>query len=224
MRPAELRRLSRAGMRSYLRYYCEAFRLPDRSAEQIRAGVRVEGDDPVRAELAAGRPALCFLGHLGNWELGGAYLAARGVPLLEDCPDWFAGRVLERFAHSRVDARQICRLCDDAGIDRPVVSQPYYNMLNRMPETEQLPAGQKPFDISIVGGGKGLIGGIAGAVPGARRNTIAPLLPACSAVSCSLPPSQGLVLRSTLPPTTWAGRSRTRISSSASTHDCAATK
>ena len=27
-----------------------------------------------------------------------------------------------------------------AGIDRPVVSQPYYNALNRMPEVEHLPA------------------------------------------------------------------------------------
>ncbi|MBL8589392.1 MAG: aldo/keto reductase [Methylobacteriaceae bacterium] len=35
---------------------------------------------------------------------------------------------------------EICRLCDAAGIDRPVVSQPYYNALNRMPEVEHLPA------------------------------------------------------------------------------------
>ena len=35
---------------------------------------------------------------------------------------------------------EICRLCDEAGIDRPVVSQPYYNLLNRMPEVEHLPA------------------------------------------------------------------------------------
>jgi aryl-alcohol dehydrogenase-like predicted oxidoreductase len=35
---------------------------------------------------------------------------------------------------------EICRLCDLAGIDRPVVSQPYYNLLNRMPEVEHLPA------------------------------------------------------------------------------------
>ena len=35
---------------------------------------------------------------------------------------------------------EICRLCDDVGIDRPVVSQPYYNALNRMPEVEHLPA------------------------------------------------------------------------------------
>lgn len=35
---------------------------------------------------------------------------------------------------------EICRLCDDMGIDRPIVSSPYYNALNRMPEVEHLPA------------------------------------------------------------------------------------
>jgi aryl-alcohol dehydrogenase-like predicted oxidoreductase len=35
---------------------------------------------------------------------------------------------------------EICNLCDNLGIDRPVVSQPYYNAMNRMPEVEHLPA------------------------------------------------------------------------------------
>ena len=35
---------------------------------------------------------------------------------------------------------EICRLCDAEGIDRPVVSQPLYNALNRMVEVEHLPA------------------------------------------------------------------------------------
>ena len=34
----------------------------------------------------------------------------------------------------------ICAACDGLGIDRPVVSQPYYHALNRAPETEHLPA------------------------------------------------------------------------------------
>jgi len=69
----ELDRLVKEGMRSYLRYYCEAFRLPDRRAEDVAASVRAVGDGPVRAELAAGRPVVCFLGHLGNWDLAGAW-------------------------------------------------------------------------------------------------------------------------------------------------------
>ena len=35
---------------------------------------------------------------------------------------------------------EICNLCDRMGIDRPAASQPYYNAVNRMPETEHLPA------------------------------------------------------------------------------------
>ena len=35
---------------------------------------------------------------------------------------------------------RICQICDDLGVGRPVASQPYYNAMNRMPETEHLPA------------------------------------------------------------------------------------
>jgi lauroyl/myristoyl acyltransferase len=68
-----LDQLVRAGMRSYLRYYCDAFRLPDRSAEEILAAVRTVGDGPIRAAIKAGQPVVCFLGHMGNWDLAGAW-------------------------------------------------------------------------------------------------------------------------------------------------------
>lgn len=71
--PDELDDLVRQGMRSYLRYYCETFRLPDRSAEDLRAGVRVVGDGALREELAQGRGVVCFLGHMGNWDTAGAW-------------------------------------------------------------------------------------------------------------------------------------------------------
>src|SRR5690242_18438909 len=35
---------------------------------------------------------------------------------------------------------EICAIADRLGIDRPVVSQPYYNAMNRMPEVEHIPA------------------------------------------------------------------------------------
>src|ERR1019366_2962830 len=35
---------------------------------------------------------------------------------------------------------EICRLCDQLGIDRPIASQPLYNALNREVEVEHLPA------------------------------------------------------------------------------------
>lgn len=75
LRPDELRRLSRAGLASYLRYWCDSFRLPSWSADEVRAGVRVEGDVPVRTCLDAGRGVVAALSHQGNWDLAGAWAA-----------------------------------------------------------------------------------------------------------------------------------------------------
>lgn len=44
---------------------------------------------------------------------------------------------------------EIVRICERLGIDRPIVSQPYYNALNRMPETEHLPA-CKHYGLGVV--------------------------------------------------------------------------
>src|SRR5260370_11919360 len=35
---------------------------------------------------------------------------------------------------------EICNICDNNGIDRPIVSQPYYNAMTRMPEVVHFPA------------------------------------------------------------------------------------
>jgi aryl-alcohol dehydrogenase (NADP+) len=42
--------------------------------------------------------------------------------------------------HHAWEHAEIVRLCDELGVARPVVSQPYYNAMNRMPEVELLPA------------------------------------------------------------------------------------
>ncbi|MEO8557069.1 MAG: phosphatidylinositol mannoside acyltransferase [Actinomycetota bacterium] len=79
--PDELDALVRAGMRSYLRYWCDSFRLPDRSIDELIDGVRVVGDTPVRAKLKSGRSAIMFLGHMGNWDFGGAWSTTQLAPV-----------------------------------------------------------------------------------------------------------------------------------------------
>ncbi|GAB2679147.1 phosphatidylinositol mannoside acyltransferase [Thalassiella azotivora] len=76
-----LRAASRAGMRSYLRYWCDAFRLPAWSRERIEATCRIEGDAPVRAHLAAGRGVVLALSHTGNWDHAGAWSNLRLAPV-----------------------------------------------------------------------------------------------------------------------------------------------
>ncbi len=78
---AELEALVRAGMRSYLRYWCDSFRLPDQSVDDLISGVRAVGDGPVRAHLRSGRSAVMFLGHIGNWDFGGAWSTTQLAPV-----------------------------------------------------------------------------------------------------------------------------------------------
>ncbi|WP_092864414.1 phosphatidylinositol mannoside acyltransferase [Quadrisphaera sp. DSM 44207] len=77
----QLRALSRAGMRSYLRYWCDAFRLPSWSPAQVSATVRAEGAEPLQRAVAEGRGAVAFLGHLGNWDHLGAWGAQHVAPV-----------------------------------------------------------------------------------------------------------------------------------------------
>ena len=76
----ELRALSRAGMRSYSRYWMEVFRLPVISREQILAGTVSNGGEQAALDLlAAGRGVIFALPHTGNWEVAGAWIIARGA-------------------------------------------------------------------------------------------------------------------------------------------------
>ena len=73
--PAELDVLVRDGLRSYTRYWLDAFALPGWSRERIVDTVRMDGGEALRTELAAGRGAVAFLGHLGNWDHAAAWSA-----------------------------------------------------------------------------------------------------------------------------------------------------
>ncbi|MDB1088945.1 phosphatidylinositol mannoside acyltransferase [Streptomyces sp. ACA25] len=73
--PDRLRELSRAGMRSYLRYWMESFRLPVWSEERIRSGVQVTDIDRLTDGIAAEHGVVLALPHMANYDLAGAYLA-----------------------------------------------------------------------------------------------------------------------------------------------------
>lgn len=75
---AGIRALSRAGMRSYLRYWKESFRLPVYSTARLAEDCRVKGLERLDEALAAGRGAVVALPHMGNWDLAGAWVAAVG--------------------------------------------------------------------------------------------------------------------------------------------------
>jgi phosphatidylinositol dimannoside acyltransferase len=76
---AELRNLSRAAMRSYLRYWLEAFRLPTMSRDRITSGMSVAGEEQTAlAHIKAGRGVIFALPHTGNIDLAAAWIMTRG--------------------------------------------------------------------------------------------------------------------------------------------------
>lgn len=77
----ELDALVEAGMRSYMRYWCDAFRLPDRSPQDLAKRVRCEGEAAARADIADGKGLILFLGHLGNWDTAGAWASCHLAPV-----------------------------------------------------------------------------------------------------------------------------------------------
>ena len=78
----EVARIARASYASLGRTTIETALLPTYSREQVLSLVQeVTGWELVDRALAQGRGFMIVTGHLGNWELGGSYVAARGVPL-----------------------------------------------------------------------------------------------------------------------------------------------
>ncbi len=76
-----LAELSRLGMRSYLRYWMESFRLPTLSGDAIGHAFQPGGVHHLTDAMAAGDGAILLLPHLANWDLAGAWLTTHlGVP------------------------------------------------------------------------------------------------------------------------------------------------
>ncbi|MCM0679050.1 phosphatidylinositol mannoside acyltransferase [Micromonospora phytophila] len=98
---AELDELVRQGLRSYARYWMEAFRLPSLSRSQILAGFRLHGEELLAADVAAGRGAVVALPHGGNWDAAGAWVAATGWPITTVAERLKPEGVYERFVAFR---------------------------------------------------------------------------------------------------------------------------
>jgi len=80
--PDEVQRIARASYANLGRTTTETALLPLYDRERIiDLFESVEGWSIVEERLARDKGLIFVGGHLGNWELGGAYLAARGLPM-----------------------------------------------------------------------------------------------------------------------------------------------
>ena len=76
--PDELDALTKDAMRSYARYWLEAFRLPSYSTRQLRDRFRFDHWDVLARNREQGLGTIIALAHSGNWDLAGAAAGVRG--------------------------------------------------------------------------------------------------------------------------------------------------
>jgi len=77
----EIAAIARACYRHLGKCLMEFIRLPAMTAEEIRRVTCYESREHLEAALAAGSGVILLTGHLGNWEIVGARIAADGYPL-----------------------------------------------------------------------------------------------------------------------------------------------
>jgi len=78
---AELDALTHEAVRSYLRYWCESFRLPAWPIEDVVRRTRTVGEHHLRDALSRGGGAVVPLPHMANWDWAGAWACAELSPL-----------------------------------------------------------------------------------------------------------------------------------------------
>jgi KDO2-lipid IV(A) lauroyltransferase len=69
-------------MRSYMRYWCDTFRLPDWSKKRILETVTVTNEHLLTDAIAAKTGVIVAVPHAGNWDHAGAYFCAKGIRLV----------------------------------------------------------------------------------------------------------------------------------------------
>jgi len=118
--PAELDALTRDAMRSYLRYWCDAFRLPGWSHERVVRTIRLDGPGwPVaRAAIASGRGVVLALAHQGNWDHAGAWSSLDWTPVTTVAERLRPEGLYRRFVRFREDLGMRILALDDEGVFR----------------------------------------------------------------------------------------------------------
>lgn len=79
---AELQLLLGQAMSSYLRYWCDTFRIQDWSTSQIQSSVTLTRGELILDPMRDGRGVVIALPHSGNWDHAGAYFCSLGIPLV----------------------------------------------------------------------------------------------------------------------------------------------
>jgi phosphatidylinositol dimannoside acyltransferase len=113
----ELDELTHQAVRSYLRYWCETFRLPVWSHEEVVLRVRTVDEHYLRDVYGAGKGAIVPLPHTANWDHAGAWACLTGMPLTTVAERLEPERLFNQFVSYRESlGMEVLALSGEAGV------------------------------------------------------------------------------------------------------------
>ena len=96
-----LEQLTLEAMASYLRYWCDTFRIQKWSKERVLSTVTTSNDHLLLDPMRESRGVVVALPHSGNWDHAGAYFCALGVPLVTVAERLKPEKLFQKFLHHR---------------------------------------------------------------------------------------------------------------------------
>lgn len=99
---SELDAMVKRAMRSYLRYWCDAFRLPVWSKDRVMRTVKTIGIENLDQAMRQGG-AVVPLPHSGNWDHAGAWVMHRGYHLVTVAEQLRPREVFQKFLDYRTN-------------------------------------------------------------------------------------------------------------------------
>jgi KDO2-lipid IV(A) lauroyltransferase len=97
----KLEELVKVAFRSYLRYWCDTFRIHKWSPAKIQSTVTTTNDHLLRDPMKDGRGVIIALPHSGNWDHAGAYFCQEGIPLVTVAEVLKPERLFKKFLEYR---------------------------------------------------------------------------------------------------------------------------
>ena len=105
--------------RTYARYWVDSFRIDLMTDDDVLMRTSVVGYEHVDASFALGRGVICVLPHLGNWDIGGRYMLARGHAAVSVAEELEPERLFEMFLdHRQSMGMEILGLSQDKRVGR----------------------------------------------------------------------------------------------------------
>ncbi|MEO8292545.1 MAG: phosphatidylinositol mannoside acyltransferase [Actinomycetota bacterium] len=105
--------------RLYARYWAQTFRFPQLSDEETLARTPVTGYEHVEQAFARGAGVICVLPHLGNWDVGGRYMWARGHSVVSVAEELRPSQLFELFlSHREALGMEILGLSSEGQVGR----------------------------------------------------------------------------------------------------------